>query len=249
MFKSVKKYFLIISKRLITKYIIFFNILVFHQADTLKFVKGDSVIDKWVLDEKIEKTDLGTVIHSKKSKVSQDNKYFIYYEEEYYSKRDSFVTTLSLYDARKRKLWERSPENNRKISFYLTNIYKDFVILVTTDNYNLNPSLKFIKDKKVKEIIKEKEWQRIVKYEFSPNIQYLLLHVKNPYNTKMWDYVHCIDLKSKKTWTYLFPICVSCKKYKLDLSIDNNGKAQVIYKNRHRIFSKNGTLIDIFIKL
>lgn len=236
------------TRKLVVEYLLFFNILVFQNADTLKFVKGDSVVDIWLLTEKIQETDLGKIIFNKKSKVSKDNKYFFIYEEKYYPSKDSFFTKILFYDADKEKLWEKTPETGRKISFHLTNIYNDIVILVTTDKFNINPDLKSIKDNKIKEIIKEREYQRIIKYEFSSNMRYLILHIRNPYNTKMWDYIYSIDLQNQKKWNYLFPMCVSCKKNKIDLSIDNNGKAEVIYKGEHRIFSKDGELLDIFIK-
>ncbi len=144
------------TRKLVVEYLLFFNMLVFQNADTLKFVKGDSVVDIWLLTEKIQETDLGEIIFNKKSKVSKDNEYFFIYEEKYYPSKDSFFTKILFYDADKEKLWEKTPETGRKISFHLTSIYNDIVILVTTDKFNNNPDLKLIKDNKIKEIIKER---------------------------------------------------------------------------------------------
>jgi hypothetical protein len=153
-----------------------------------------------------------------------------------------------LYNAEQEKLWEKSANNERRISFYLTSIYKNTIILVTTDNDYNNPTLEIITNKEKTLLIKKDRWHRIINYAISPNMRYFVLHAKNPYNKKTWDYIYFIDVKTKNTWTYLFPICVSCKRYKrISLNVKNDGAVDVVYKYRHRVFDKTGKLIDFYI--
>lgn len=238
-----------ILKRFAVKHLVFLNVLVFQNADTLNFVKGDSIIEQWVMSEDCTTTDLGTLIYTTKSMVSDDNKHFLFCEEKYYSAPDSHYAKLTFYDAYKKKIWVRSSDSGRRILFYLSAIYDDIVTIVTTDKYNARPSLHLIKDKKMKTIVADDKWYRLKKYAFSSNMTYLVLHVKNPYMNKTWDYIHFIDMKNGKEWTYLFPICVSCKRQKIDVSVDNRGITKVVHKGEHRIFSKDGRLTDIYIKL
>jgi len=107
-----------------------------------------------------------------------------------------------------------------------------------------------IKNNNNKRIIDLKQWTNIVNYEISPIGRYALFHAKKPYNNKLWDYIYFLDLETNKTWEYLFPFCFSCKRGWLDLKIDDEGKSEVIYqnKNEHRIFDKDGNLVDIFVK-
>ncbi|MBA7544100.1 hypothetical protein ES705_36447 [subsurface metagenome] len=98
-------------------------------------------------------------------------------------------------------------------------------------------------------IINSGDWTRIVDYKLSQNCRYLVFHTRRPYARKLWDYIYFIDLKTKKDWQYLFPICISCKRGKFSLDVNNTGQVDVVYKAEHRIFSKEGKLLDIFIKL
>lgn len=226
----------------------FSTTLVFQAGDTLKFFKEDSIVDQWIMGQET-RTEPEEYIITKKTKVSADSNYFFVYEEEYYPVKDSISTKISFYNANKKKFFQRSYKSERKISFDLTKLYNKMLILVTTDKFNVNPSLEFIKNKKNQKVIKEDKWQRIINYELSPNLNYLVMHNRNPYSGKLWDYIYFIDLKTKKDWTYLFPVCLSCKRTKIDLSIDDEGKVEVIHKNEHRIFDKDGNLLNIFIKL
>lgn len=232
-----------------THHLIFLNVLVFQNADTLTFVKGKDIIEKWIMSTEYSTTDPGTAIYTTRSMVADDNKHFLFYEETYYPAPDSYDTKLTFYDASKTKIWEKTPDSGRRISFYLSEIYNDIVTMVTTDKYNANPSLHLIKNKKTITIVDDDKWYRLASYSFSPSMKFLVLHVRNPYMRKTWDYVHFINIENKKSWTYLFPICVSCKRNKLDVSVDNDGITQVIYKGEYRIFSKDGKLTEIFIKL
>lgn len=235
-----------ILKRFAVKHLVFLNVLVFQNADTLKFVKGDSIIEQWVMSEDCTTTDLGTLIYTTKSMVSDDNRHFLFCEEKYYPAPDSHYTKLTFYDAYKKKIWVRSSDSGRRISFYLSAIYDNIVAIVTTDKHNTRPSLHLVKDKKMTTIINDDEWYKLAKYSFSANMQYLALHVKNPYKNKIWDYIHFMDMQNKKEWTYLFPTCVSCKRQTIDVAVDDEGTTEVIYKGEHRVFSRQGKLIDIY---
>lgn len=243
------KGFSIFLKKYCAHHIIFLNILVFQNGDTLNFQKGDEVIEQWIMSSENMTTDLVTVLYTTRSMVSENNKHFLYYEEWYYPASDSYNTKLTFYNAIKKKIWEQTVSKGRRISFHLSRIHDDIVTLVTTDNHNAQPRLFVIENKKMRKIIDDNKWYKLVSYSISPNMKYIALHIKNPYRKKIWDYVYFIDLKTKKEWSYVFPICVSCKRNKFDVMVDNDGITEVIYKGEHRIFSKQGKLTDIFIKL
>ena len=244
--KAIIRY---MNRAFLTKGLLIANILVFQQGDTLKFLKNNEVIDQWALFEDPQNQSSDHIVYTKRSKVSSDSSHFFIYEEERHTLTDSVFTKITLYNAEQVKLWEEYTGKGRRISFSLTNIYKDMIILVTTNSGHTDPGLEIIINKKKKVIIKENEWHRIIRYAISPNMQYLILHVKNPHNKKMWDYIYFVDVNTYDNWTYLFPICVSCKRKKIELSVYDNGKSEVIYKGEHRVFSRQGKLIDIYRKL
>jgi hypothetical protein len=238
---------IIFLKKYLTHHIVFLNIMVFQNGDTLIFRKGSDIIEQWIMSSETIESELVTSIHTTRSMTADDNKHFLFYEEWYFPASDSYCTQLIFYNADKKKIWERTENTGRRISFYLSKIYGDDVALVTTDHNKCQPILYLIRDKKADKIADQTKWHRLADYAFSPNMKYLALHVKNPYMKKMWDYIHFIDLKNKEEWSYVFPICVSCKRDKIDVMVNNQGITEVIYKNEHRIFSKQGRLTDIFI--
>lgn len=232
---------------LITQSVLIANLFVFQQGDTLKFLKDDKVTDHWLLCENDQ--DLPqhhNMVITKKAKVSADSSHFFIFEEKRHTLTDSIFTKITFYNAAQKKLWERISDKGRIISYYLTNTYKNIVIMVTTNSGHTNPILDIITDQTQTEVIKEDTWHRIIDYAISPNMQYMILHVKNPLHKKMWDYINFINIDTKKTWTYQFPICVSCKRQRIELAVYNNGKSEVIYKGEHRIFSQDGNLIDLY---
>ncbi len=220
--------------------------LVFQSGDTLKFYSRDSLVYEWILNEGKE---IEGGYYIKKAKVSPDNRQFLLYEENDFPQQESIYTRLTLYDAERKKIWSRVEERGRKFCFELTKLDMDRIIIFTTKRSGESPVMEIIKDNQLKRKIDLKEWTRVVNYEFSPNGRYILFQVKKPYNYKLWDYIYFIDLKTNKTWEYLFPFCFSCKRGRIDLRVDDEGKSEVIYRNEHRIFDKNGNLIDVFVKL
>jgi len=224
------------------------NTLVFQQGDTLKFFNDNKVVDKWTTTDGDTNFQYNDAYYTRKFKVSADSSHFFIYEERRHKSTDRVFTKISLYNAEQEKLWEISADHGTRISFYLTNIYKDTIILVTTDNDYNNPTLEIITNKEKTLLIKKDRWHRIINYAISPNMRYFVLHAKNPYNKKTWDYIYFIDVKTKNTWTYLFPICVSCKRYKrISLNVKNDGAVDVVYKYQHKVFDKTGKLIDFYI--
>lgn len=234
----------------------FSQALVFQSGDTLKFYKNDSIVDQWLLESKEESEAHGTKVptpfyFSQKARVAQDNKSFLLYEEKKFIKKDSTITKISLYKADKKKVWTRTKSGTEKFSFDLTKIYPDRVILFITDTYNSSPRMEILKETESKKTLNLREWSGIVNYEVSPNGRYIIFHAKKPYNNKLWDYIYFTDLNTNRSWEYLFPFCFSCKRGWLELKIDDEGKSEVIYKNKneHRIFDKEGNLVDVFVKL
>jgi len=234
---------------LFRRYPILLGLLVFQNADTLKFIDNNQTVEHWLIGEGIKENTDNNIKITRKVKISKNHKFFILYEEKNYVKDDSIVTKLILYTADKKKLWQRQSAPGRRIAFDLTNIYEDIVVLVTVDNSYALPKMELIKKENISKLISTGDWQRLVSYSFSPNRRYLGMHVRNPYNNRLWDYIYFIDLKEKNSWTYLFPTCLSCKRYRITLKIDDQGKTEVVYKGQHRIFSKDGKLLDFFIKL
>lgn len=236
-----------VLRNLFTKYILFAGLLVFQKADTLKFMRGNETVDTWTAVEEITALNHGNLIYTRCAKVSSDNKHFLFYEQEYHTARDSFFTKLTLYKSNQEKIWERCSDHHRKISFNLSTLFDDRVVMVMTDKYGMSPSMEIIKDGKSDTVVTKEQWRRIMEYVFSPNMRYIAFHVKGPYHEKIWNYIHSIDLKTHKNWTYLFPICVSCKRYRIGLDVKNDGTVDVVYKYQHRVFDKTGKLIDIYI--
>ncbi len=222
--------------------------LVYQNGDTLKFMNGDSVIATRVMSTETVFEPVARSIATKAKTSAEHDRYFVY-QETCFLHNDSIVTSLTLYSSDQKKLWQRAGDNNHRISYELTDLRNDILILVTTNQGNTNPRLEFIRDRKARTVIRENQWQRITEYAISPNDRFIVLHTKNSYQGKSWDYVYFIDLKTNKTWSYLFPMCVSCKRNRLDMKVDDEGITEVIYKNEHRLFSRNGTLTDVFMTM
>ncbi|MGQ9701399.1 MAG: hypothetical protein ACUVQT_02960 [bacterium] len=220
--------------------------LVFQSGDTLKFFEHDSLVLQWILKNEEYGENSGYSVE--KAKVSEDHRKFFLYEEGYFFHKDNIFTRVTLYDSKRTKLWSIEESSPRKISFELSRIYPDKTILFTTERTNTSPQMLIIKDNH-KETIDLKQWTSISNYEISPNNRYVLFHARRPYNNRLWDYIYFFDVKTNKDWEYLFPICFSCKRGWLDLKIDDEGKSEVVYKNEHRIFDKEGNLVDVFVKL
>jgi hypothetical protein len=226
--------------------IILIGNLVFQSGDTLKFCKNDSLIDKWIL--KSEQNE-SSGYYNEKAKVSPDNKRFFIYKEQYFNSGDSIKTQLILYNAHKKVLGRFRGEDDRKISFELSRILEDRLILFTTNYYNQSPKMEIIQFNKAKRTIDLNQWNSIIDYQISQNKKYVIFHGRKPYNTKLWDYIYFLDLQANKVWEYLFPICFSCKRGRIVLKVYDDGRSEAIYKNEHRVFDREGNLVDVFVKM
>lgn len=241
--------FLACVKRHVVPSLMCLNMLVFLETDTLLFRKDDAVVDRWYIGEKTEHTSSGALRTTTHAVVADDHTRFLYFREAYLPDTDSLFSQLTLYRADGHQVWQRTAPPGRTHARFLSELVDDEVVVVTTNQYGAAPSMERISSTAIDTIFREGDWYRLSAYAFSPNRRFIVMHVKNPYREKVWDYIHFIDLQTGSTWSYLFPICVTCKRYKhIDVSVDNDGISEVVYKGEHRIFSREGVLIDVFIK-
>ena len=221
------------------------NIFVYQNGDTLLFTERDSIIDRWILGETFQQIDSLEETIIKNAKISSNNEFFFIHEEKYAHTAHT-QSKIVLYNKYRERVWADSTSDSTFITFELSNIYDSLLIVVTAERNGWLPSLSAVKDSKEEILIERGDWNKIIDYKISPNNRYLLFHNKKPYSGKNWDHIYFIDLETKKEWQYLFPTCVSCKRSRIKLHIDDEGKAELVYKTEHRIFSKEGKLIDIF---
>jgi hypothetical protein len=223
--------------------------VVFLETDSLVFHQDNTIVEKWYVGEQTERTTAGTTRITTHAVVAQDSTRVLYFKEIYLPETDSMFSQLALYRADRQRLWQRTASSGRTFARYNTRFIDDMIAVVMTNQYGAAPCMELISPTAVDTIIREGDWYRLTDYSFSPNRRYIVMHVKNPYREKVWDYIHFKDLKTDSTWSYLFPLCVTCKRYKhIDVSINDDGVAEVVYKGEHRIFSREGILTDVFIK-
>jgi hypothetical protein len=227
---------------------LFAHSYVFQQGDTLKFFEDDKFVKQWVITDSTDNPGSDDIVHIRKAQVSADSNYFFIYEEEYFRSIDSVCTKITMYNAAEKKLLEKKVFNKKRIAFHLTSLYKDIMILAITNKDFTDPRLDIIYPNGEKTLIKENEWHRLISYALSPNLQFLICHAKGYYKQKLWDYMYFMEIATQSNWTYIFPICASCKRDKITVTVNNDGESEVIYKGQHRVFSKQGQLIDFYIK-
>ena len=223
--------------------------LVFLETDSLVFRKENTVVDTWHIGEHTEHTSAGALRTTTHAVVADDNTRFLYFQEAFFPDTDSLFSQLTLYQADGQQIWQRTATQGRTFARYLTEFIGDMFVVVTTNQYGAAPSMELIKSTAIDTIFREGDWYRLSTFAFSPNGRFLIMHVKNPHREKVWDYIHFRNLHTDSAWTYQFPICVTCKRYKhIDVSVDDDGTAEVVYKGEHRIFNRQGILTDVFIK-
>ena len=224
-----------------------FTTLIMQEGDTLEFFVEDSLVETWILGEQTEKIDSLEIFSVKKAKIAPDCHAFFIHETKY-SATSVPKTKISLYDADRQLLWEELSSETRMPSFELSNLYDSLFIFGETDLGGRFPALFIVENGKKDTLIPMGKWEIIVNYELSENCNYLVAYTRNRRSGKLWDYVYSYDLRQKSDWAYLFPLCLSCKRGKLDVAVDDSGKVEVGYKGEYRIFSKSGRLIDVFFK-
>ena len=225
------------------------GVIVVQKADTLQFMDGDTIIQIHILAQDSTRVESGYVVHIQQTKVSDKGDHYILYDEYRNSSVDSLTTTLSLYTSMQHMVWIREYSKGRRIDFEKTKIYDDKVTITTTDRSYGAPVLELITNNASLILIEQDQWQRLVDYAFSPNMRFVTMHVRNPFNRKMWDYIYFIDRKTQDTWTYQFPICISCKRNRITVSVDDEGNSEIVYKEQHRVFDTKGSLKDFFMRL
>jgi hypothetical protein len=228
----------------------FISAVVFQEGDTLFFSSSGASLDTVVLADS-EITDNGReIVITRKAKVSPDSTHFFLFNERYFRHNDSIATELAIYDAGKKLRWRESQTGDTVISFGLTKIFGPYVALAVTAKDNTRPGIDFIDTRTFKRrtIIKRGQWPLIVNWELSPNLRHLALYARKRVNGKTEDFIYSRDLETDLDWSYLFPICLSCRRGAINLYPGNQGQVDVKYKNEHRIFSNTGELIDFYLE-
>ncbi|KPK62440.1 hypothetical protein AMJ83_10910 [candidate division WOR_3 bacterium SM23_42] len=225
------------------------NVCVFQNGDTLLFKEDDKIVETMSLAKEETDTSSGQIV-IRQAKVSPNNKAYFIHEAVREVGSDRIVRAeISVFDARKNKILEEKTAGQRNLSYELSSLHDSLLIVASWDYFFNNPSIVVIKGDDRIDVVEVGQWQKVVSYKVSPHNQYMLFHTRNPYRSKSWDYIYFYDFKTGKSWDYLFPTCLSCKKTRIYLNIDDNGRSEVVHKNEHRIFSKDGVLEDIFLKL
>lgn len=225
-----------------------FGLLVYQNGDTLHFVEQDSVVDVMILEDSIIVCDTGYVT-VKRGKVSEDHKYYLIHEAVILDNEEVVRSKVTFFDADKNLLWEEKGKEGRNLSYEFSGIYSGLLVVTIWDRHGSDPVFYVIKGGEKVEIIEKGEWQQLLDFRVSPNGRYLFFYTRNPYGGKMWDYLYFYDLIERKDWEYLFPTCMSCKRGWVEISVDENGRSEAVYKGEHRVFSKDGTLEEIFMKI
>jgi hypothetical protein len=212
-------------------------------------MENSEIVERVILNEHVAGDSAGQAV-VQRAKVSPDKKRYFIHEAVHNIENDSLLRSkISFYDSEKKKLHEESALGKRKISYELSEVRDSIFVVTYCDRFYREPELFVITPSDTLEAIRQGEWQRIVSYEISSNDKYIVFHTRNPYHGKPWDYIYFWDLENRSDWKYLFPTCLSCKKARIYLGVDAEGRSEVIHKKEHRIFSKEGTLIDIYMKM
>lgn len=224
----------------------FFFAIIYQQNDTLYFKTNDIITDTIILNS----TNQDSVLFRKTQsvKISAEKNTCILFWELTNRQSDEVTSFIEVYDSDKELLWHDSTSNGRRFSLRLSELFDDLYIITETALDGKTPVLYTVRNGHKEVIIEEGAWTIITSYAVSPNGQYLILHTRHPFSRKLWDYIYFVDLLSRIDWQYLFPICLSCKRTKIHLLIDDTGQSEVVYKAEHRVFSKEGKLIDIYLK-
>ena len=89
---------------------------VYQHGDTLMFMKQDSIRERWILGEDIQKNDSLTERVIKKAKVSSNNKFFLIYEERQRLSYEHVLSEIIFYDADRKEFWRESRRDTQRIS-------------------------------------------------------------------------------------------------------------------------------------
>ncbi|UCG30276.1 MAG: hypothetical protein JSV53_12405 [candidate division WOR-3 bacterium] len=224
------------------------GLLVYQNGDTLQFKDDTTVVDIIILENSQYHDTLKQIV-VRQGKVSEDNKHYLIYEAVHRDSEEVLQSKIAFYDAGNNLLWVEQTDGERNISYDFSGIYNGHLVITVWDRMSSYPDVSVIKDGEKIKVIKKDDWQQLVDYRVSPNGRYILFHTRNPHGGKTWDYLHFYDLDEMIAWDYLFPVCISCKRGRIFLSVDDDGRSECVYKGEHRVFSKDGILEEIFMKI
>ncbi|KPK67381.1 hypothetical protein AMJ87_13440 [candidate division WOR_3 bacterium SM23_60] len=225
------------------------NMLVFQSGDTLFFEEQGRTVELWVLGEEV---DADSTVHKRRirqAKVSPDNRRFLVHTFVVDGNYEYEHSEIVFYSAAQEELLREAYSGDEKVLYESSGVYDSLFIVAVGDKYNRDPSVRVIADGYATVIFERGTWQRIVSVELSSNNKYLVFHTRKHYSRKLWDYIYFKDLTTLNDWEYQFPTCLSCKRTNISLAINDDGQVEAVHKAEHRVFSKEGKLIDIFLQI
>jgi hypothetical protein len=223
--------------------------LVFQSGDTLFFEKDERIVETWVLGEEV---DGDSIVHErtiKQAKVSPDNRRFFIHTLVVDSEYEYLRSEIDFYSADQEQIFHESYSGDEKVLYQSSAVHDSLFVVSVGDTYNKDPQVRIIKDDQETVVVEHGTWQRIVSVEVSPNNKFLALHTRKRYSRKLWDYIYFVDITTQQTWEYQFPTCLSCKRTNISLGVNDDGQVKAVYRAEHRVFSKEGKLIDIFLQI
>lgn len=223
--------------------------LVFQSGDTLLFEEHDCIVETWVLGEEVDGDSIVRERRIRQAKVSSDNHRFFIHTLAVDGNYEYVRSEIVFYTAAQEQILREAYSGGEKVLYKSSEVGDNLFVVAVGDKFNKDPQLRIIKDGEETVIFEHGTWQRIVSVELSPNNEYLALHVRKRYSRKLWDYIYFIDLTTKQDWEYQFPTCLSCKRTNISLAVNDDGQVEAVHKAEHRVFSKEGKLIDIFLQI
>lgn len=214
--------------------------------DTLYFIARDTILDQWVLNEQALIKDSLGITFVEKVKIANENTRFLFYQEEYDRNSGASQSTLHLYTAEKKSQWSAHYRDARRVQFDLCSLHGDLLIVADSDLNGKNTGIHVIKNGESISLISAGQWLRVVNYALSSDHRYILFHTHRLHRGSVWDFLYFQDISTGHDWEYFFPVCLSCKKTPITLYVEDNGQSEVVYKQEHRVFSKEGELLEIF---
>jgi hypothetical protein len=224
--------------------------LVFQQGDTLLFMAGDRRLDMLITGAITQNLEDGSsVTRTISTRISADHKFYFIHEEFLYTQPESVFTRIVLYTADRKTLLSETRSGLRRIAFEITKLQGNSLILGTVNKDYSRPRLELLRpDRAAQILIAEDVWPKIVQYEVSPHFRHIVLHARRLVGTRMMDFIYARDLRSGQSWEYGFPVCLTCRRSTITISVDDQGRVENVYKNEHRIFNQSGEMIDLHLE-
>jgi len=223
--------------------------LVFQSGDTLLFQEQDRVIETWVLGEEVNGDSTVRERRIRQAKVSPDNREFLVHTLVVDGNYEYVRSEIVFYTAAQEQILHEAYSGDEKVLYESSGVYDSLFVVAVGDKYNKDPYVRIIKGGKETVVFERGTWQRIVSVELAPSNKYLVLHTRKRYSRKLWDYIYFVDLTTQHDWEYQFPTCLSCKRTNISLAVDDDGQVKAVHRAEHRVFSKEGKLIDIFLQI